>query len=220
MRNVLVVNFKAYEEAVGDKAFKLLQIHSELAKEYSDVNVICAISPLEMHCVPHLPNVVLSAQHVDDACLGAYTGSIVPELVVKMGIGYTLLNHSEHRLELRVLQATIEKCKRVGLKTIVCCQSVSDCLQVKEFDADYIAYEPAGLIGGAVSVAEAEPDEVKKIAEMLPEGKLLIGAGVSTKGDVEAALRLGAAGVLVASAVVKSTEPKNVLQDLLEGFNK
>ncbi|HLD78075.1 MAG TPA: triose-phosphate isomerase, partial [archaeon] len=39
--------------------------------------------------------------------------------------------------------------------------------------------------------------------------------GVKTRQDVQAALRLGAAGVLVASAVVKAKDPERALRALV-----
>jgi len=44
---------------------------------------------------------------------------------------------------------------------------------------------------------------------------VLCGAGVKTGKDVKRALELGAVGVLLASGVVKSKDPKKALQDLV-----
>jgi triosephosphate isomerase len=45
---------------------------------------------------------------------------------------------------------------------------------------------------------------------------ILTGAGISTGGDVEAAIKLGTQGVLLASAVAKSDKPEEVLKGLIE----
>ncbi len=44
--------------------------------------------------------------------------------------------------------------------------------------------------------------------------KILCGAGVTTAEDVSKALELGSEGVLVASGVVKSKDPRTVLQSM------
>jgi len=47
---------------------------------------------------------------------------------------------------------------------------------------------------------------------------VLCGAGISTGEDVKAAIGLGTEGVLLASGVVKSADPKAVLLDLVSGI--
>ena len=47
-----------------------------------------------------------------------------------------------------------------------------------------------------------------------PSVRVLCGAGITQGVDVEAALKLGAEGVLVASGVVKSPDPYRVMLEL------
>ncbi|MCK5303160.1 MAG: triose-phosphate isomerase, partial [Candidatus Thorarchaeota archaeon] len=49
---------------------------------------------------------------------------------------------------------------------------------------------------------------------------ILCGAGISTGDDVVASIRLGAQGVLLASAVAKSDTPGDVLRGLVEPLLK
>jgi triosephosphate isomerase len=75
------------------------------------------------------------------------------------------------------------------------------------------------LIGGDISVTSADPkiisDTVALIKSVNPNVRVLCGAGVKTGEDVLAALELGAEGVLLASGVTKSADPKGALEDLL-----
>jgi triosephosphate isomerase len=48
------------------------------------------------------------------------------------------------------------------------------------------------------------------------EVTILCGAGIGTGKDVEAAIKLGSQGVLLASAVAKSDKPEDVLKGLIE----
>jgi triosephosphate isomerase len=47
---------------------------------------------------------------------------------------------------------------------------------------------------------------------------VLCGAGVKNQGDVSKALSLGSKGILLASGVVKSAEPREALMDLIKGL--
>ena len=48
---------------------------------------------------------------------------------------------------------------------------------------------------------------------------VLCGAGVKTRADVEKAMELGAAGILLASGVVKAEDPGAVLTELVRGLS-
>ncbi|MHA2209973.1 MAG: triose-phosphate isomerase, partial [Candidatus Thorarchaeota archaeon] len=76
------------------------------------------------------------------------------------------------------------------------------------------------LIGSGISVSQAQPEvisgTVERIRTVNKKVAILTGAGISTGGDVEAAIKLGTQGVLLASAVAKSDKPEEVLKGLIE----
>jgi triosephosphate isomerase len=80
---------------------------------------------------------------------------------------------------------------------------------------DMIAIEPPELIGTGISISKARPEliteSVKQIRKVNRSVKVLCGAGVTTAEDVSKALELGSEGVLVASAVAKSKDPRTVV---------
>ena len=47
---------------------------------------------------------------------------------------------------------------------------------------------------------------------------ILCGAGVKNQDDISKAMSLGSEGILLASGVVKSSEPRKVLLDLIKGL--
>jgi len=89
---------------------------------------------------------------------------------------------------------------------------------------DFVAIEPPELIGGDISVTEAEPDiirgAVRKVKEINPDVKVLCGAGVKRGKDVEKAIELGSAGVLLASGVVKVDDKEGVLREMASVIEK
>ncbi|MBD3303718.1 triose-phosphate isomerase, partial [Candidatus Woesearchaeota archaeon] len=79
---------------------------------------------------------------------------------------------------------------------------------------DFIAIEPKELIGGKISVSKARPELIRETVKAV-KTKVLCGAGINTRQDVKTALKLGAKGVLVASAVAKAKNPGKALKALI-----
>lgn len=214
---MIIVNFKTYEQATGDKAMALAKVHEEVVKE-TGAEIWVAVQAVDLAKVAWAaPGVPVLAQHVDAAGFGNSTGSVTPEAILMAGARGTLLNHSERRLNREILASTIARCKEVGLITVVCAKDPEEGASFLEFNPDYIAVEPPDLIGGDVSVI-TRPEVVKKAVELIGGAKLLVGAGVKNGEDVKKALELGAKGVLLASGVTKAKDPKAALMDLIKGF--
>jgi triosephosphate isomerase (TIM) len=155
------------------------------------------------------------SQHAD-LNLGAYTGSIPVEELKNIGVTGTLLNHSERRISHNEIKETLDLCKLNKLVTIICACTLSEIKLLAEFKPDYIAYEPAELIGGTISVTSAKPDIIIKAVQAVKgKTKLLVGAGVKTKKDIIGAIKFGAVGVLIGSAVPKAKMPREFLKKML-----
>lgn len=90
------------------------------------------------------------------------------------------------------------------------------------FHPDYVAIEPPELIGGNVSVTDANPavvsGTVTAIRSVAKGIGILTGAGVKNGRDVSKAIALGTDGVLLASGVAKAKNPRAVLLDLASGI--
>ncbi len=206
MEPLVIVNFKTYKKATGQAAVSLTQACAEsgaqVAVQAVDIQA-CAATGAQVW-----------AQHVDSAGYGSHTGAVIVEAVKAAGAIGTLLNHSEHRLDDPTIGETVKRCKELGLKTVVCAASVEEAERYKAFAPDYIAVEIPALIGGDVSIMNAEPGIVKRAVEQLGSN-VLVGAGVSSGDDLKTAMDEGAAGVLLASAIAKKADdPKAALREL------
>lgn len=213
---LLLINFKTYQEATGKKAIDLAKkIFSAKNKKW-----IIAVAPslLDVEEICKLKGIVF-AQHVDQPEYGAHTGQITPLQLKKLGAKGTILNHSERKLPWKVLKQTVEECKKVKLEVVVCASTLAEAKKVAVLYPDYIAYEPAELIGGEISVTSAQPEIVEKAVKLVqkisPKTKVLCGAGVHSRADVQKAVELGAEGVLLAHAVVKAKNPKKFVEELI-----
>jgi len=215
---MIITNFKTYQSATAENAIKLAKIHQEVAEE-TGADIRIAVQAIDLHRVAEAVNIPVMAQHIDPIEFGSHTGHILPEAVKAIGASGTLLNHSERRLDRKVLQLAIERAKELGLTTIVCAHEPEEGAQYLDFDPDYIAVEPPELIGGDISISSAKPEIIEHAEKLIGSKKLIVGAGVKTGEDVRIALAMGAKGVLLASGVTKAEDPKAVLMDLVRGLS-
>ena len=221
---IIIINFKTYRSAVGERAVHLAKACEKVANK-NKTNIAVAVSAADIYRVSQEVSIPVLAEHIDDAGYGSNTGDIIAEDVKESGAVGTLLNHSEKRLRLDVLRKSIERAKEAGLTTVVCATNAEEGKAVSELDADFIAVEPPELIGTKTSVSTANPELISESVEKICGSakkcsKVIVGAGVHDANDVKTALKLGAAGVLVASAVTKSDNPEKVLKDLAKGIKE
>ncbi len=214
----VVINFKAYAEVEGLKATELAKI-CEAVAESSGVSIGVCPPVAELGAVARSVSIPVLSQNVDPYKPGSATGWMTPSMVKACGCAGTLINHSEHRSDDQRIGECVRMCDDLGLITMVCAESVEKARSVAVFAPRFIAVEPPELIGGDISVTTANPkivqDTVETVKAVNRNVSVLCGAGVKTGQDVATAISLGADGVLLASGVVKSKDPKATLEDLI-----
>ncbi|WP_302080225.1 triose-phosphate isomerase [Salinibaculum rarum] len=210
----VLVNLKAYPcdpVAVAEAA-------ASVAEESS---ATVAIAPQAAHIERVAETGVETwAQHVSPVNHGSHTGSTLAEATSDAGATGTLLNHSENRLKLADIDASLDAAGRVGFETVVCANNPDQIAAAAALGPDAVAVEPPELIGTGTPVSKADPDIVRDAvaaAEAVdPSVDVYCGAGISTGEDVVAARDLGADGVLLASGVAKADDPEAALADLVD----
>jgi len=217
----IVVNFKAYPEAMGPKALAVAKIAAEIANR-TGASIVVAPAATDVARIAHEVRIPVFAQHVDAVEAGARTGWLPPEAALEAGAAGTLLNHSERKIPMKNLQAIIPRCEALGLEVVGCADDLAEAESIARLGPEYVAIEPPELIGGDVSVTRAKPEVVSgavaRIRKVNPRVEVLCGAGVRTAKDVARAIELGTVGVLLASGVVKAKDPKKALADLARGL--
>lgn len=218
---MIFVNYKAFAEASGEKAIALTKILEEVARE-TQTKIIPVVQVIDAEAVINSTQLEVWVQHVDPVSYGPYTGWVLPQEASKVGVRGVFLNHSEHKFPgWNWLSLAVEKCKEAGLKTLVFSADINEFKQVLTLRPDFIAYEPPELVGSTtVSVSTARPEIVREASEYAKAAgiPLIVGAGIHSQEDVRKSLELGAAGVAVATDVVKAQDPKKELKDLTEGL--
>ena len=218
---IIIVNLKTYEQGYGADGFELCKIMEEISIEHN-VNLAAAVSAIDLVDYSDNLKIPIFAQHVDGVNYGSNTGSILPEAVRYSGAVGTLVNHAECQMSWEEIEKTINRCKELDLTTVLCTADLDSSEKGSHLNPDMIAVEPPELIGGDISVSTAKPeiisDTVEVVKKINSNISVLCGAGVKNQGDVSKAISLGSEGILLASGVVKSSEPRKVLLDLIKGL--
>ncbi|MFH1285274.1 MAG: triose-phosphate isomerase [Candidatus Micrarchaeota archaeon] len=217
MKPLIALNFKTTGNLTKSKILELSKIAEDVARE-TGANIAIAPPQLFAAFIASQVNIPVFAQHVDANKPGSNTGSVTAEQIKEAGAIGSLLNHSEKRLTPELVKATVERCREVGIQSLVCTANPKESQDYSKFNPTFIAVEPPELIGSGISVSSAKPEVVTNSVALVREVSqsviILCGAGVSNGSDVKKAIELGSQGVLLASAFTKAKDPKAVLLDM------
>jgi len=208
MKPLIVINLKTYQQ--GKKSI-------ELAKKIQQVDskIIVGAQASDIFEITKKTKLKVYAQHVDPFKPGRHTGYILPEAVKQDKAVGTFLNHSEHKINFLTLRKTIKRCNKIGLKTMVFVADIKQAKRVEKLKPTLLIYEPPELVAGKISVSTAKPEVIEKFSKKV-KTPFLVGAGIKNNQDVKIAMKLGAKGVALSSAVTKAKNPKKIIKDLMK----
>jgi triosephosphate isomerase len=216
---IIIVNFKTYLEATGQKAVDLAKKAEKVSNE---AKVLIGVAPqfADIAAVAKAVKIPVFAQHIDPIKSGSHTGHVLAESVKEAGAVGTLINHSERQLKLSEIDEAVKMAREKSLISVVCANNPNISAAVAALNPDIIAIEPPELIGTGIPVSKAKPevvtDTISLVRKINSTVMILCGAGITNGDDVAAALRLGTQGILVASGVVKAKDPYIVLREFAE----
>ncbi len=214
---ILVINFKAYGEAAGRRAVEVAKAAEKVARELG-VNIAVAPNHLELALVAQSVEIPVYAQGADVETPGAYTSHVAVDNVKAAGASGVILNHSEAPLRLNDLAKLVARAKAVGLDVVTCAPDPKTSLAAAALGPHAVAVEPPELIGTGRAVSKHKPETVVETVRLVsthfPDVAVITGAGIESGEDVEAALRLGTKGVLLASAAVKAKDHYQKIMEL------
>lgn len=217
---LILINFKTYQEAMGARALRLAKVCEKVSTKYK---ITLAVAPqyIDLKEICKKVKILVFAQHIDPIEKpGSFTGHIIARNLKTIGVKGTLINHSERKLKLGEIKKCVEIARENNLISICCADRPDEAKAIAKFNPDFIAIEPPELIGSGIPVSRAKPEvvisTVKKIHSVNKKIKVLCGAGITSGEDVKKALELGTCGVLVASGVVKASDPEKVLIDFVK----
>ncbi|MBO96468.1 MAG: triose-phosphate isomerase [Euryarchaeota archaeon] len=213
---LIIVNFKTYQGAQGHSAEVLARAMESVQ---TDARLVAAVSALDLSSVVEAaPNLEVWCQHLDPIGFGSNTGWLHPETAISRGAKGTLINHAEHKVSLEHVAMLLDQVPE-DFEICACAADIDEAKSLAALVPNYVAVEPPELIGGDVSVTSADPqivsDTASAVREASEEVMVLCGAGIKSGLDVSKAIELGVSGVLLASGVTKSSNPKEALEDLV-----
>lgn len=218
---LLVVNYKVYPTAIGDRAVDLTRALEEAQRHVPDATLVVAPSHPDLEAVVQSTDLPVIAQHTDGHQPGSGTGRVLVESLEDRGAAGSLVNHAERQIPRKETERSVQRLTEAGMASITCAEDVETTGALAGFEPTYVAMEPPELIGGETSVTSADPgiieDSVDEAKRADPDARVLCGAGVKTVRDAAKAIQLGTRGVLVASGVTKADDPEQAATDLLKG---
>jgi triosephosphate isomerase len=220
LKRPLIINFKNYEEVSGDRAVKLAQAAHQVAEKLK-VEIVVAPPQPALALIAKSVSIPVISQHVDNENVGPSTGFFVPEIAKLCGAVGSLINHSEHRIEMKSIASLVERMRKLGMTSIVCAREPHEVLEISAFKPDFIAIEPPELIGSGRAVSKENPAIItKSIQGAGSRSSIICGAGITDEGDVAKAMELGSNGILVASGIVKATSWHKKIAELAFGMKR
>ena len=214
--HLVVVNFKTYETAHGVSAEELALIMSNIETE---ARLIAVVSAFDLSSVVSIaPDLEVWTQHLDPIQFGSNTGWLHPETAVERGAKGTLINHAEHKISIEKIAMLLDQVPEDFI-VCACAADIEEARALTAVGPTYVDVEPPELIGGDISVTTADPNIITGTADAVREISdkvgILCGAGIKNGNDVAMAIKLGTSGVLLASGVTKSDNPKLALENLI-----
>ncbi|MBI4258576.1 MAG: triose-phosphate isomerase [Thaumarchaeota archaeon] len=213
----LLINFKNYSEVAGVASITLAETAEQVSREIGVEIGVAPPTPL-LSQVARAVAIPVFAQHVDPEGPGSTTGAIVVEHLKAAGCVGSIVNHSEKRVPLESVKSVVERLKGLAMFSMVCAKTPDEVSSIAALGPTFAAIEPPELIGSGRAVSKVRPevvlDSVKAVEKVNPNVAVVCGAGVVSGEDVEAAIRLGSKGVLVASGVVKAKDWRTAIVDL------
>jgi len=225
LKPIVAINYKAYPTSFGKVALDIAKQAESVAKELGFQVEIIVIPPFtELRTLAQAVEIPVFAQHADAVKLGATTGHIPLEIIKDTGAAGVMLNHSENRIRIDQIDYIVKKAKELGVRTLVCANTPEVSAAVAALEPEMVAVEPPELIGTGIPVSKAKPEiitgTVERVRKVNRDVVILTGAGITKGEDVEAAIKLGTLGVLVASAVMKAENPREVILDMAQAALK
>lgn len=223
-----IINTKNYLQVSGRKLDKLVSFVEKAQFKCRSPKIFLAVPAFDLrylHSKYH--SIGFLAQHLDDAEIGSSTGALVPEVAKLSGAFGSIINHSERRIDPKLIPELVARVRDLGMISVVCAKNDKEVSRIASCDPDFIAVEPPELIGTGRAVSTVSPMIITKSKIALDRArveksktKLLCGAGIVEGTDAERAIELGAEGILVASGVIMAENWMAKIEDLSGGLRK
>ena len=215
-----VFNPKSY--LYGEELLILAKRADELALKYPECSILVTVPYADISAIKDATkNIIVTAQHMDGIEPGRGMGHVLPESIYHAGARAVFLNHAEKPLTLAALAQSMKKAKAMGIKTIVCADSIDEARAIAVMGADVILCEPTELIGTGKTSDDSYVQQTNQAIKAIDKTILVMqAAGISTAADVYHTIKLGADGTGCTSGITNADSPIDMLTDMVEALMK
>ena len=215
------VNFKIYPGTWGDDALAFARMLEKIEME-TDAQFVLTPQLPNLETIASETSLAVTAPYMDATEPGRGMGKILPETVADAGADGVVINHAENRDSFTGLVWKIERCRDLGMDSVVCVDSLEMGRAIAEFNPDSMIFEMPDDISSDRAITQTHPDRVKEFLAMVDEKslqtKVLVGGGISTPEDVRLAFEQGAPAAGAASAVSLADDPETLLRKIADVF--
>ena len=144
---LILINLKTFREGMGNRAH-LIANAAQLVAHESGVTIGIAPSPIDLHPLAHHFAIPVYAQHVDGFEPGAHTGHLTADALKMAGGVGSLINHSERRLTLAEIEASVRALQALKLIPVVCSNNeVYECRELLRSGQNMLPLSPLNSSG-------------------------------------------------------------------------
>jgi triosephosphate isomerase len=215
------VNCKIYPGTGGDEGLEFARTVERVQAETGATFVFTPQLP-DLRRIAIETELAVTTPAVDGVEPGRGIGKTLPETIEAAGALGAVINHAEARDTLLAIERKIERCREVGIDSIVCVDNVEMGRAVAAFDPDSLVFEKSADISTDRAITQTHPDLVRKfvrtIDDVNPRTAVLVGGGISTVDDVRRAFEQGVDATGAASAISLADNPEARLRSIAEAF--
>lgn len=206
----------------GDGLLKLAMKADELAEKYPHLSIFVTAPCSDIANISnHTKHIIVTAQHMDGIPVGKGMGAVLPESIYNAGARATFLNHAEYPLSVSELTKAIKRGKELGIKTIVCADSIEEARSIALMKPDILLCEPTALIGTGKTSDEKYIQQTNDAIKEIDDSILILqAAGISSPEDVFRTINLGADGTGCTRGIAEAQSPEDVLEGMIEAVNR
>jgi len=211
------VNLKVYPGTAGEAGLELARTVERVGRETGVTFVLSPQLP-DLRLVARETGLATMGQRADAIDPGRGMGAILPETLAAAGADALAVNHAESRASVDDVAETVERCRELGLHSVVAAGGLDASRALATLEPDTLVFEVPEDIATDRAVTQTHPERVRAVVETVAPGtNAFVGGGITTGDDVAKAFDQGADAVGAASAVVNADDPYAVLTDLASG---
>jgi triosephosphate isomerase len=168
MRSKIFANWKEYKTAIEAREW-LLAVGPELSENDPFEIILCAPYVYLAELVQIVRDaeypILIGAQDVSRYAEGAYTGEVSAKMLESVGVGWSLVGHSERRGGFgdnnEVVAEKVKRCRENGIEPLVLVRDAEDLIPE---GSSYFGWEPVSAIGTGAAIAPSEAaHEIEKL---------------------------------------------------------